>query len=200
MAFSRDDDRWNGTVLRIRAAAHFFERLDRLERLRLEAADSEIPEHRRAPRARIAAGRQPVERDVQDGLAVALHQSRRVTRDEGSRGAESDAVCADREIEAVGIPERGMMARRARDVFLARQDRIPEQQAPERDALGRGWIVRRRRRLRREGQRDEPAPRCSSVRRSPGLPSGRQPAPNPRTLRPYPRRGGVDLAAAASSA
>ena len=72
------------------------------------------------------------------------------------------------------------MAGRARDVFLARQNRIPEQQASERDAFRRGRIVSRRRRFRRKGRQATPAPLCSSVPPSPGFPPG-NPAREART-------------------
>src|SRR4029450_3539372 len=104
------------------------------QRLRLEAVHPEIPEHRRLRADRIRLALEAVERDVQDGLAVALDEMRRLSRNERSRRTEPGAVRAEREIETVGVAERRVMARRAGHVLLPRQDGIPEQQAAQRDA------------------------------------------------------------------
>jgi hypothetical protein len=112
---------WHGAagVYRGCPSAHFLQRLDRLERLRFEAADSEVPEHRRRGRHRVGSGaRQAVEADVQDRLAVALHQSCRTIRLKRSARAVSCAVGSNRQIQAIGVSKRRVVTRGARDVFL----------------------------------------------------------------------------------
>jgi hypothetical protein len=71
---------------------------------------------------------------------------------EGTRRAQSDTIGPDRQIPAVGIPEVGMVAGRARDVLVPRQNGVPEQQAAEGDALRSGGVVRRRGPLERQGR------------------------------------------------
>ena len=63
------------------------------------------------------------------------------------------AVRAHRQIQAVGVAEVRVMARRARDVLRAREDRVPEEQPSELDFFGRRRIVGRRDDLERAGCR-----------------------------------------------
>ena len=147
-------------------AAHFVARLDWFQRLRLEASNPDIPEHRCRVRRGRAAGRESVERDVQHRLAVAPHQSRRVTGRKRSCSAGTNAAGTDGEIQTVRITKRGMMAGRARDVFRTGQNRVPEQQATECDALRGGRVVRRRGPLERKRFQPGlcPAPRSADHR------------------------------------
>jgi hypothetical protein len=62
-------------MLGIRLPAHLLERLERLQRLRLETLNPAIPEHRRRRRRGSRAIDEPVERDVQHCLTVALHEA-----------------------------------------------------------------------------------------------------------------------------
>ncbi len=138
------DDRLDRLVFGIRIPAHLLERFDRLQGLVLETPHAHVPEHRRRGR-RIPPGLvHAVETDIQHGRAVALHERDRVGRLEPAAPAEACAVHADRDVAVFGIARARMMAARARDIAMAREDRIPEQELAERHLVGRKRIVRRR--------------------------------------------------------
>ena len=136
--------------LRVRIAAHLFVRLQRLERLRLEARRAHVPEHRRARRIVAAARVDAVECRVQHGLAVALDERARAGLVESPPGAEPEPVRANREVQILGVSEVRMVTAGARDVFRAGENRIPEKEPPELDSFRRRRIVRRRAHLARK--------------------------------------------------
>jgi hypothetical protein len=109
-------------------AAHFLERLQRLERLRLEALSPKVPEHRRVGRTVVSSFVYPIERGVENRLAVSLDERNGIWVIELAAAAEAGAVDPDGDVTILRVAELRVMAGGARHIPWTRQNRIPEQQ------------------------------------------------------------------------
>src|SRR5690606_9903033 len=78
-----------------------------------------------------AASPGPVERHVEHGGGVPFHDRDPAVRRVPALRSEPHCANAERKHAAVGVREIRMMAGRARDVSLAREDGIPEEEAAE---------------------------------------------------------------------
>src|SRR5690606_27723149 len=78
-----------------------------------------------------AASPGPVERHVEDGGGVPFHDRDPAVRRVPALRSDPHCANAERKRAAVGVREIRMMAGRARDVSLAREDGIPEEEAAE---------------------------------------------------------------------
>ena len=127
------DDFFDRVGLAVRIATHFFERLDRLERLRLEAGDAEVPEHRGGGRHVVPDWSMPLKATLRIVWLLRLTNGIAVGGREPPPPAEPDAVDADGEVEGFGVPEVGVMAGRARDILPPRGSGSQKQQPSQLD-------------------------------------------------------------------